>query len=240
MSADAMNQKKLPGLLIGLDVLTFAAVTGSLLWVLFFTPREAVMGDVQKIFYFHVSSAWVGMLGFLVSFIAGWSYLRTGKAGWDAAGLSGVEIGMVFTLLAIGSGSIWARPVWNTWWTWDPRLTTAFIMALIYAAYLILRRSIEDVEKQRRYSAVYAIVGFISVPFTFVSIRIFRSIHPVVFAAGAGSMAFNMSPRMAGAFSFALSAFTLLFIAFFWHRFRLALAQQAVQEKYPEEQENQS
>lgn len=235
-----MNQRKLPALLILLDALTLAAVAGSLLWVLFFTPREAVMGDVQKIFYFHVSSAWVGMLGFLVAFIAGWRYLRTGNPRWDAAGLSGVEIGMVFTLLAIGSGSIWARPVWNTWWTWDPRLTTAFIMALIYAAYLILRRSIEEVEKQRRYSAVYAIVGFISVPFTFVSIRIFRSIHPVVFAAGAGSMAFNMSPRMAGAFAFALVAFTLLFITFFWHRFRLALAQQALAEKYPGEEENQS
>ena len=87
---------------------------------------------------------------------------------------------MVFMLIAIITGSIWARPIWNTWWTWDPRLTTATIMELIYAAYLMLRQGIEDPDRRARFGAVYAIIGFLSVPLTFFSIRIFRTIHPVV------------------------------------------------------------
>ena len=226
--AQAERRNSFPVGLIVLDALAFAGVAGALILVIFFTPREAVMGDVQKVFYFHVSSAWVGMLGFFMAFIAGLGTLRTRKPFWDAAGVAGVEIGLVFTLLAIISGSIWARPIWNTWWTWDPRLTTAFVMLLVYAAYFILRNSLEESEKKARISAVYAIIGFISVPFTFVSIRLFRTIHPVLFGAGSGGEAFQMSPKMLFAFMLSLTAFTLLFAVLYWHRLRFGLAQQAL------------
>jgi heme exporter protein C len=181
------------------------------------------MGNVQRVFYFHVSSAWVGMLSFLVAAIVGIIYLRKGERKWDIAGLSAVEIGMVFSFAAVVSGSIWARPIWNTWWTWDPRLTTVTIMLLIYAAYLMLRSGIDDPNRRARFGAVYAIVGFLSVPLTFFSARLFRTIHPVVIGTNqpGATGAFDMTPKMLQAFMFSLSVFTLMFVVLLWHRIRL-------------------
>ena len=127
--------------------------------VFFYAPLEAVMGEVQSVFYFHVATGWVGMLGFLVAGVAGVVYLLSSERKWDVVGLAAVEIGLVFMFIAIITGSIWARPIWNTWWTWDPRLTTATIMELVYAAYLMLRQGIEDPDRRARFGAVYAIVG---------------------------------------------------------------------------------
>ena len=141
-------------------------------------PLKLYMGRVQKIFYFHLSAAWVGMLGFGVAVVAGVAYLVTRQRKWDIAGYAAVEVSLVFFLIAIVAGSIWARRTWGTWWTWDPRLTSAAIVELVYAAYLMLRQGIEDPDRRARFGAVYAIVAFISVPITFLSIRILRTIHP--------------------------------------------------------------
>jgi len=214
---------KVPRLLRALDVVTLLFFLAATALVFFFTPTEKVMGDVQKVFYFHVAAGWVGMLGFLVAAVAGILYLAKGNQKMDIVGLSAVEIGIVFTFITIVSGSIWARPVWNTWWTWDPRLTTATIMELIYAAYLMLRAGIEDPNRRARFSAVYAIIGFISVPMTFLSARLFRTIHPVVVGSNqpgaAGS--FDMSPAMLQTFMFSLLTFSLIFVNLLWHRIRL-------------------
>ena len=192
--------------------------------VFFYAPLEAVMGAVQKVFYFHVAAAWVGMLGFLRG--AGRRHRlparpRIATGIWSA--WPAVEIGLVFMLINIVTGSIWARPIWNTWWTWDPRLTTATIMELVYAAYLMLRQGIEDPERRARFGAVYAIIGFISVPLTFFSIRIFRTIHPVVIGGGdpTATGAFSMTPAMSQTFMFSLLVFSLLFVNLLWHRIRL-------------------
>jgi heme exporter protein C len=191
--------------------------------VFLYAPEEAVMGQVQRVFYFHVSAGWVGMLGFLVAAIAGIIYLRSGRRDWDIVGLSAVEIGMAFAFINIVTGSIWARPIWNTWWTWDPRLTTATVMELIYAAYLMLRAGIEDPDRRARFGAVYAIVGFLSVPITFMSVRIFRTIHPVVIGGGDPNAtgAFDMTPKMLQTFMFSLLAFSVFFADLLWHRVRL-------------------
>ena len=228
-----MNLKSTPRLLIILDCLAGLFLAAALWMTLVYAPREVEMGDVQRVFYFHVSSGWTGMLGFLLAFFASIYYLRTRIQIWDVASLAGVEIGLVFTALTIISGSIWARPIWNTWWTWDPRLTTAFIMELIYAAYLLLRRGVEDPAQRARFSAVYAIVGFITVPLTFLSIRIFRTIHPVIIGGGnsAASGTFSMSTPMLQTFLFSLLTFTLLFAAFYWHRLRLGIRQQLFEEQ---------
>jgi heme exporter protein C len=206
-----------------LDIITIILFISASVRVFFFTPMEAVMGAVQKVFYFHVSAGWVGMLGFLAAAITGGLYLKTGNRKWDIASEAAVEIGMVFMLINIISGAIWARPIWNTWWTWDPRLTTSTVMELIYAAYLMLRKGVEEPERRARFGAVYAIVGFISVPLTFMSIRIFRTIHPVVIGSGdpTASGAFSMTPAMGLTFAFSLIVFTLVFIDLFWHRIRL-------------------
>jgi len=179
-----------------------------------------------------VAHSWVGMLSFVVAGIAGIAYLRTKNMKWDIVGLATVELGMVFMLVGIVTGSIWARPIWNTWWTWDPRLTTTTIMELIYAAYLMLRQGIEDPERRARFGAVYAIVGVISVPLTFFSIRIFRTIHPVVIGGGdpGAEGSFDMTPRMLQVFFFSLITFTVFYFDLMWHRIRLGNLAQRVEQ----------
>jgi heme exporter protein C len=178
---------------------------------------------VQRVFYFHVAAGWVGALAFLVTAVAGVIYLIRPQRRWDHVALASVEIGVVFTLINIVTGSIWARPIWNTWWTWDPRLVTATIMELVYLAYLMLRQGIEDPERRSRLGAIYGIVGFISVPITFLSIRLLRTIHPVVIGSGdpTAEGSFDMSPKMLQAFMFSLLTFTFVYATLLWHRLRL-------------------
>lgn len=225
-------KERTPRSLILVNILAALALTAALGLALWYAPLEKEMGLVQKVFYFHVAATWTGMLGFLLATVAAVVYLKNGDMKWDAAGLAGVEIGMVFMALGIISGSIWARPVWNTWWTWDPRLTTTLIMELIYAAYLLLRNGVDEPSRRARFAAIYAIVGFISVPLTFLSIRIFRTIHPVIVGGSAGSTgAFAMTDRMLVTFISSLAAFTVLFIALFWNRYRLGRMKQELDDK---------
>ena len=211
-----------PRLLTILDVGTTLLFLTAVGMVFFYAPLEAIMGQVQRVFYFHVANAWVGMLGFMVAAIAGIAYLRKNDRKWDIVGLAAIEISFVFFLTAIISGSIWARGSWGTWWTWDPRLTTAAICELVYAAYFMLRQGIEDPDRRARFGAVYAILSFISVPLTFISIRIFRTIHPVIFGGAAASgSSFEMSPKMLQTFMFSLLTFSIIFIDLLWHRIRL-------------------
>jgi heme exporter protein C len=123
--------------------------------------------------------------------------------------------------------------VWNTWWTWDPRLVTATIMELIYLAYLMLRQGIEDPDRRARFGSVYGIVAFISVPITFLSIRFFRTIHPVVIGSGdpTAEGAFDMTPRMLQAFLFSLLTFTVIYVTLLWHRVRLGRLAEHVEQR---------
>jgi heme exporter protein C len=212
-----------PRLLTLLDIFTVTLLLIATGMVFFYAPTEAVMGQVQRVFYFHVAAGWVGMLSFLVAAIAGIVYLSTGRRNWDIVGLSAVEIGVAFIFINIITGSIWARPIWNTWWTWDPRLTTATVMQLIYLAYLMLRQGIEDPDRRARFGAVYAIVGFVSVPLTFFSARMLRTIHPIVISGGnpLGEGTFDMTPRMLQTFLFSLLTFSFIFATLLWHRVRL-------------------
>lgn len=223
---------KKPRMLTILDVITITLLVVATGLVFFYAPMEAVMGMVQKVFYFHVASAWVGMLSFLVAAIAGVLYLVKGDRKWDIVGLASVEIGLVFTFVATVTGSIWARPIWNTWWTWDPRLTTTSIMLLIYAAYLMLRSGMEDPDRRARFGAVYAIVGFLSVPLTFFSARLFRTIHPVVIGTNqpGAQGGFDMTGDMLQVFFFALFTFTVIFVDLLWHRVRLGRLQDQVEQ----------
>ena len=223
---------KKPSLLRLLDIASLLLLPAALVLVLFFTPVEAVMGPVQKVFYFHVAAAWSGMLCFIVAAVAGGGYLASRQTRWDWLSLSAIEVGIIFGLIAIFSGMIWAQPIWNTWWVWDPRLTTTAIMVLIYLVYFILRSSLDSPETRARLSAVYAIISALTVPLTFFSIRLFRTIHPVVIATGgSGDSAFNMTPRMLGAFIISLIVFTLLTIDLIWNRFRLAKLQTRIQQE---------
>lgn len=220
-----------PFILKLLDYLSAVLLAIATYLALVFAPTEAVMGQVQRVFYFHVATAWVGMLGFIAAGVAGISFLRTHNLKWDVIEVAAVEISLVFFFIAIVLGSIWARPVWNTWWTWDPRLTTAAITELIYLAYFMLRQGMEEPERRARFGAVYTIVGAISVPITFMAIRLFRTIHPVVIGtpSAAAQGGFSMTADMRVAFFFALFAFTVIFVDLFWNRIRLGQLQEQVE-----------
>ncbi|HDN80591.1 MAG TPA: cytochrome C assembly protein [Chloroflexi bacterium] len=200
-----------------LILLSALAIIGGLYMAFLFAPTEATMGDVQRIFYFHVPSAWVGFFAFFVTFIASIAYLWKGDLKWDRLAISSVEIGVAFMTMAIITGSIWARPVWNTWWTWDPRLTLSAVVWLIYIAYIMLRAAVENPARRARFAAVFGIAGFASVPLDFFAIRWWRTIHPVIFE----SKGFHLSPRMLMTMLFCLAAFTLLYFVLLIQRLRL-------------------
>jgi heme exporter protein C len=220
-----------------LNIISVLLFLAALAMVFLYAPLESTMNYVQKIFYFHIANAWVGMLGFLAAAFAGVVYLFKHDQKWDIIELAAVEISLVFFFIAIIAGSIWARPTWGAYWTWEPRLTTAAILEMVYIAYLLLRQGIDDPDRRARFSAVYTLIGAISVPITFMSIRLFRTIHPVVVgnnsAATTGS--FDMTSKMLATMFFALFTFSVIFIDLFWHRIRLGqLAQQVEQLKLEE------
>jgi len=222
----------------GLTILTIfslALFLAALGMVFVYAPIEAVMGYVQKIFYFHVSTAWVGMLGFIVAAVSGIFYLVSKDSKWDNVEQSSVEISLVFFLIAIVTGSIWAKPTWGTYWTWDSRLTTAAILEMIYLAYLLLRQGIDDPDRRARFGAVYTLIGAVSVPITFLSIRIWQTIHPAVIGLGSSGElgGFSMAPAMLTTMLFCLVAFSFVFATLLWYRIRLGqLAEQVEQLKY--------
>ena len=220
-----------------LNVVSVLLLLAALGVVFLYAPLEATMNYVQKIFYFHVANAWVGMLGFIAAAVAGVLYLVKHDQKWDIIELAAVEISLVFFLIAILAGSIWARPTWGAYWTWEPRLTTAAILEMVYVAYLLLRQGIDDPDRRARFSAVYTLVGAISVPITFMSIRLFRTIHPVVIgsnpAATTGS--FDMTSKMLITMFFALFTFSIIFVDLFWHRIRLGQLAQHVEQLKLEE-----
>jgi len=215
-----------------LDIVSVIALGVSAYLALVFAPTELVMGDVQRVFYFHIGTAWTALLGFILAAVFSVIFLITRDLKWDRLQVAAIEVSLVFFFITIVLGSIWARPAWNTWWTWDPRLTTAAVTELIYVAYFMLRQGIDDPDRRARFGAVYALVGGISAPITFFAIRLFRTIHPVVIG-GANAEAqggFNMTADMRVAFFFALFAFTVIFVDLFWNRIRLGDLQNQVEQ----------
>lgn len=225
---------KLLSFLTALSILLFLA---TLAVIFLYAPLEARMNYVQKVFYVHISTAWVGMLGFLAAAAAGIAFLVTKNLKWDIVELAAVEISLVFFFIAIITGSIWAKPSWGTWWTWDARLTTAAILEMIYLAYLLLRQGIEDPERRARFGAVYTLIGGLSVPITFLSIRLWQTIHPAIIgtASAQAQGGFAMAPAMLQTMFFALFTFSIIFVTLLWHRIRLGrLAEKVEQRKLQE------
>jgi heme exporter protein C len=178
------------------------------------------------------ANAWVGMLGFIAAAVAGITFLVNKNLKWDIVEVSAVEISLVFFLITIITGSIWARPSWGTWWTWDTRLTTAAILEMIYLAYLMLRQGIEDPERRARFGAVYTLIGGLSVPVTFLSIRIWQTIHPAIIGAqntGAEG-SFGMTSPMLFTMFFCLFTFSVIFTTLLWYRIRIGKLASKVEE----------
>ncbi|MBI2845273.1 MAG: cytochrome c biogenesis protein CcsA [Chloroflexi bacterium] len=234
----------------GLSLLSLA---GALAAIFLYAPTERVMGIVQKIFYFHVPSAWLAYLAFFIVFVSSILYLAERARGfsisllirlfpparaslrswvkarpWDRLALSAAEIGVLFATLVLITGPLWARPVWGIWWTWDARLTTTLILWFIYVAYLVLRANIDDRERRARFSAVLGIIGFLDVPLVHFSVEWWRTTHPgptVINPAGP-----SLPPEMLQTLMLSILAFTLLFFYMLLHRLRLERMRDEVEE----------
>lgn len=208
----------------------------ALYFAFLYAPTEAVMGEVQRIFYFHLASAWTGLLSFFFVFVGSALYLWNKKPKYDYFAHSAVELGILYLSIVLITGPIWAKPVWGAWWTWDPRLTSTFVLWLIFVAYLLLRTSLKDHPALRTYASVYGIIGFIDVPIVWMSIRWWRTIHPKVIT----QQQIALDPRMWNAVLVCFVTMIVLYIVLV--RLRMGSLQieeqlQAAREKLLENQE---
>jgi heme exporter protein C len=210
-----------------LNVAAAVMIAINLVVTFFYAPTETTMGNVQRIFYFHVGAAWVAAVAFLIALISGIAYLRKPAKIWDTISVASVEIGLVFTTMTIVSGSTWGRPAWNTWWIWSPRLTSITVLWLVYVAYFMLRGAVEDEEKRGRFASVYVIAAFVTVIITYLSIRLLRDIHPVLIGeaseAAEGLQEFSGidSSKMIISLNVSVLTYTVLYLAWLANRLRL-------------------
>jgi heme exporter protein C len=181
----------------------------SIYLIFIYTPPHETMGDVQRIFYFHVASAWVSYLAFGVTFATGLLYLKTKDLKWDTIAFVSAEIGVIFCSIAIITGSLWAGAVWRVFWRWeDIKLFITLVLWFVFIAYLALRANAKSRISKARLSAVFGIIGFICIPLSFGANRIWQQYHPTVFVSSEGSL----QPSMTYTFVVAMIAFTFLYI----------------------------
>ena len=187
--------------------LSLALMTTALYLVFVYVPTEKEMGIVQRIFYLMVPMGWLALLSFLVVFISSILYLVKRQSKWDILAHSSAEIGIVFTTLALIAGSLWAKPVWGVWWTWEARLTATLVLWLIYIAYLMVRSFATEESKGARFAAVVGIVGFIDIPIVILATTLWRGMHPgaVIFQGG-------LEPSMLLTLLVSIIAFTTLYL----------------------------
>ena len=210
-----------------LSVITAVLLAYALYEALVVAPTERTMGDVQRIFYYHVPSAWTAFLLFLVNLVASVTYLVRRNPKADAVAVVCAEVGVVFCTIVLVTGPIWARPVWGIWWTWDVRLTTTLVLWLIYVSYLVLRH-FSDSAQTPVLAAVLAIFGALDVPLVYFSIWFFRTQHPQPVIGGGGSL----DPRMAHVLLINWLAFACFAFLVCWSRYRLELMQREIEEAH--------
>ncbi len=235
LERDAVNVDTRLRLLRMMTVLSILGMGVTLYMALAYAGTDSIQGHVQRIFYIHVASFSGASIGFGATVFGGAAYLRTRNKKWDILALAGVEVGLMLSIITLGTGMVWARPIWNTWWTWDPRLTSAAIMALTYAAYLMFRNGVENPDHRRRFSSVYGILAISTVIFTFIVIRIRPdTIHPTVIGPSAANAegGFEMEMNMGITLSVASIVFCcILAPTLMWWRIRLENIAERVQAK---------
>ncbi|GBC86093.1 Heme exporter protein C [bacterium HR12] len=209
---EAARTRRLWGLLAAISLTVLLAMA---FW---YAPEDANQGPVQRIFYIHVPSAWIGFLAFAVVFVASIAFLATGARRFDELAASSAEVGVVFTTAVLITGPLWGRPVWGIYWTWDPRLTSFLMLWLIYLSYLVLRGYVPEPIRRARFSAVLGIVGFLDVPIVYLSARWWRSEHPTQFVVEGG----DLPPQMLVTMLVGVVAFTFLYLYLLSVRRRVA------------------
>ncbi len=199
--------------------LTLAGLVAGLVMAFGVAPREATQGNVQRIMYLHVPSVWVAYLAFAVVLVASVVYLVRRAEAADQLAHASAEVGVLFTGITIATGSIWGKPTWGTWWTWDARLTTVSILFVMYLGYLLLRGMVEDRERGARFAAVLGIVAAFNMPLVHFSVLWWRTLHQPPSLMKPGSTPMPDVIRYALFVNFA--AFTLLYIYFVTRRTRM-------------------
>jgi heme exporter protein C len=210
-------------------VLTVAALAFAAYQALMIAPTEQTMGNVQRIFYYHVPSAWTAFLLFFANFIASVVYLIKRNAAADAIAAATAEVGVVFCTVVLITGPIWARPVWGIWWTWDARLTTTLVLWLIYVSYLVLRRYSTG-SQTPMLAATLAIFGFVDVPIVYMTIRWFRTQHPSPVIGGGQNS--GLAPSMWPPLLWNWLAFSMLAIILVVARYRLQRMEEDVEHRH--------
>ena len=208
-----------------LAIVTALLLSFALYEALIAAPTERTMGDVQRIFYYHVPSAWTAFLLFLINFVASILYLIRRDSKSDILALVSAEVGVVFCTVVLVTGPIWARPVWGIWWTWDLRLTLTLVLWLIYVSYLMLRR-FSTSSQTPMLAAVLAVFGALDIPLVYFSIWFFRTQHPSPVIGNGGSL----DPRMAHVLLINWVAFLCLAWLVCWTRYRLEVLKREVDE----------
>ena len=198
---------RFPYISLLLGILSFVGMLISIWMIFLYAPVDAVQGEPQRIFYFHVPMAWLGMLGFGVVAVGGTGYLITKDERWDWAARASAELGALFITLALVTGSIWGKTIWGTWWTWDARLTTTLILWFIYIGYLMLRSYMGRTPSSARAGAVLAIIGIIDVPIIYESVNWWRTLHPGQEVGVAGAL----PPSVILTLMISLASFTLFY-----------------------------
>src|SRR6266481_4705610 len=195
---------------------------------LFIAPDEKTMHAIQRIFYFHVPSAISAFIAFFIVFVANTTYLVTRQPKWDWLGVAGAEVGVACCTVVLITGPIWARPVWGIWWTWDARLTSTFVLWLLYISFLLLRTLIGEADRRAVASAVFGIFAFLDVPLVYMSIRWWRTQHPQpVLFGGPGS---GLDPQMRVVFYTCWVALAALMALVMRQRFRVESLRHEVEE----------
>ena len=185
----------------------------------FIAPEERTMGLIQRIFYFHVASAWAGFTAFFLCFLGNLLYVWKRDQKYDWLAVSGAEVGLAFTTVVLITGPIWAHPVWGIWWTWDARLTSTFVLWLLYVSYLLLRTLVDEPDRRALLSSLFGIFAFLDVPLVFGAIRWWRTQHPQpVIMGGQGS---GLDPTMRSVFFFSALAMHVFMIFLIAERYTL-------------------
>jgi heme exporter protein C len=209
-------------LLAAATVLLFA---GAFYTIFVVAPVEEQMGVVQKVFYFHVPSAYAMYVGFGTCGLASGVYLFNRRQSWDAVAVSAAEIGVLFCTMVLISGPLWARKAWGVWWAWDPRLTTTLLAGLVFVGYLSLRSFGRAGEVEKRFAAALSLLGLLILPIIHYSVKRWRGQHPTVITGQGGGLAPDMYPALFTS----LAAFTALVALLIWTRVRLERARQRVE-----------
>src|SRR6476646_4035618 len=181
--------------------------------------EERTMRLIQRIFYFHAASAWAGMTAFFVCFTANLLYVWRRDPKWDALGVSSAEVGLAFITVVLITGPIWAKPAWGIYWTWDARLTSTFVLWLLYLCYLLLRTLVEEPDRRALLSALFGIFAFIDVPIVFGAIRWWRTQHPAPVIMGGPNS--GLDPNIKKVFFFSVFALHSLMVFLLVERYRL-------------------